>query len=450
MRYRCDSSYERHDLIVLGGSPMRILRVTPAALPLLTALESEIELTPSPSQAALLTRLEKAGLIHPVPSVTTYLTLAYPSVPTLTPLYRDHLYRDHREHCDPGETVAGALIIDDGSTPEIHGAHLRLDHNRGPAAARNAGLTVIAPDSEYVIFLDSHVDPGPDPHWYLPLLALCQRDPQLAVVAPRVASPLGPSRREHYEAARSPLDLGDQPGPVIPGTRIGYLPSTALLCRVAALREVGGFNESLRFGEDVDLIWRLIAAGWTCRYHPEVVVHHPPRSTWTAWCAQRINYGSSAAPLAVLHGSKVAPARIHAFSWIAWALALTAHPVLAFGTVIGSAVALARKVSGLPLEVAARITLQGTWRSGRGIATAVRRTWWPLLLPAALISRRARGLLLFSLCAAGPPRIATAISVLDDLCYSIGVWKGILTGSQRRRFAALTPTRSTPEATVRS
>jgi mycofactocin system glycosyltransferase len=445
MRYRCDSSYERHDLIIVGGSPMRILRITPTALPLITDLESETELTPTPNQLALLARLESVGLIHPVPSVTKDLTLTYPSVPTLTPLYRDH-----REHRDPGETVAGALIIDDGSTPEIPGAHLRLDINRGPAAARNAGLTLIDPDCEYVIFLDSHVDPGPDPNWYLPLLALCQRDPQLAVVAPRVASRPGRGRRDSYETVHSPLDLGDQPGPVIPGTRIGYLPSTALLCRVVALREVGGFNEDLRCGEDVDLIWRLVAAGWTCRYHPEVVVHHPPRDSWRSWCTQRIGYGTSAAPLAVLHGSKVAPARIHTLSWIAWTLFLTTHPFLAIGTMIGSAVALARKVSGLPMGVAARITLRGTWRSGLGITTAVRRTWWPLLLPIAVISRRARVLLLLSLCAAGPPRVSTAITVLDDFCYSCGVWKGIIAGSQRRRFAALTPTRSAPGATVRS
>ena len=59
----------------------------------------------------------------------------------------------------------------------------------------------------------------------------------------------------------SPLDLGPHASLVGPGRRVAYLPAAALLARRDALLELGGFDESMRFGEDVDLVWRLLARG---------------------------------------------------------------------------------------------------------------------------------------------------------------------------------------------
>jgi mycofactocin glycosyltransferase len=461
MRYLVDRSYERHDLVILGGSPMRILRVAPGAIGVLTDLETAAELHPSPSEQALLDRLEDAGLIHPAPDLS-----ARPSphqVPIITPIYRRPFGDTNPPASSFLGTVPEALLVDDGSDPPIREARIRLDSNAGPAAARNAGLeqaVIDFPGTDYVIFLDADVDPGPDPHWYAPLLALCERDPRLAVVAPRVCSRSGPSRLERYERNHSPLDLGDQPGQVHPGTRIGYLPSTALLCRVSALQEVSGFSADLRFGEDVDLIWRLIAAGWKCRYHPDVVVHHPPRSRWAAWSRQRIGYGTSAAALALRHGDKVAPARLHPISLVTWMLILSGHLALGGVAIAGSALSLAHKVPDLPGDVATRLSLSGTWRSGLGLARAIRRVWWPVLVPLAVISRRVRRLLVLSLIASGTPRVDTAITIADDLSYSLGVWIGVVkqlrtrpaTASRRRALWSLLPATSTMRqtATVRT
>ena len=465
MRYVVDRSYERHDLVILGGSPLRILRVAPGAIGVLTDLETAAELHPSPSEQALLNKLEDAGLIHPAPDLS-----ALPSahrVPIITPVYRgsstDTNPSAKSSASSPLGTVPGALLVDDGSHPPIREAQIRLDPNAGPAAARNAGLEraiVDFAETEYVIFLDADVDPGTDPHWYAPLLALCERDPRLAVVAPRVCSRSGPSRLERYERNHSPLDLGDQPGQVQPGSRIGYLPSTALVCRVSALREVSGFSTDLRFGEDVDLIWRLIAAGWKCRYYPDVVVHHPPRSGWAAWSRQRIGYGTSAAALALRHGSKVAPARLHPISLVTWVLILGGHVGVAGVAIAGSVFSLAHKVPALPGDVATRISLSGTWRSGLGLAQAIRRVWWPVLVPLSLISRRVRRLVIFTLLASGAPRVDTAITIADDLSYSFGVWIGVInqlrTGTadapRRRALWSLLPATSTTKqtATVRT
>ena len=77
---------------------------------------------------------------------------------------------------------------------------------------------------------------------------------------------------------RSPLDMGDRPAEVQPGRRVSYVPSAALLVRRSALPE-DPFDPALRYGEDVDLIWRLIDAGWRVRYEPGVVVHHEEDAT---------------------------------------------------------------------------------------------------------------------------------------------------------------------------
>ncbi|NTV38904.1 MAG: glycosyltransferase [Demequinaceae bacterium] len=49
--------------------------------------------------------------------------------------------------------------------------------------------------------------------------------------------------------------------------------SSNLGVRAVAFAEVGGFDESLRTGEDIDLCWRIQLAGGTLSRQPEVVVH---------------------------------------------------------------------------------------------------------------------------------------------------------------------------------
>ena len=101
-----------------------------------------------------------------------------------------------------------------------------------------------------------------------------------------------------YESVRSPLDLGAAEGRVRAGTRISYVPAAALVARADVLLATGGFDEDLRCGEDVDLVWRLDESGLRVRYEPAGVVRHEPRPTLRAWLAQRASYGRSAADLA--------------------------------------------------------------------------------------------------------------------------------------------------------
>ncbi len=264
-----------------------------------------------------------------------------------------------------------------------------------------------------VAFLDADVT-TPDPDWIAALLWHFD-DPRVALVAPRV---LG--------EPRSPLDLGDQPARVRAGTRVSYVPGAALVVRVDALDAIGGFDEQLRFGEDVDLVWRLDDAGWHCRYDPAVAVWHEPRDSWRARLRQHAGYGTSAAPLALRHPRSLSPLHVNGWTAATWSLALLGHLAGAVALGTASSAALVRRLPDVPPRASFGLAARGHLLAGRQISQAARRVWWPLIAVAALCSRRARWWAALALL--GDLRRAPT-----DLAYGWGVWTGM------RRLRTLAP-----------
>ena len=291
MRLRVDGSWQRFDHVVLAGSPLRLFRLTSGGV----AVAEEIEAGREVSRSTLTDRLTDAGAAHPMPSDGPPQRFDVDDVTVVTPQLGGVA-------CDDGR-----ITVDDGSVPPIVSASLRLEVNRGPAAARNAARPLVA--TPLVAFLDADVTTA-DREWFAPLLWHFD-DSRVAMVAPRVRG-----------EARSPLDLGDQPGRVRAGTRVSYVPGAALVVRVEALDAIGGFDELLRFGEDVDLVWRLDDAGWQCRYDPSVTVWHEPRDTWRERLRQHAGYGTSAAPLALRHPTALSPLHVNGWTAATWSLAL--------------------------------------------------------------------------------------------------------------------------------
>src|SRR5262249_10196918 len=164
-----------------------------------------------------------------------------------------------------------------------------------------------------VAFLDSDCVPGPG---WIERLAAHLADPAVAAAAPRiVAAPAGSGWADRYTTAACCLDLGGAEARVAPGTRAADGPSASLVARRAALAPAAGpggaFDPALRWGEDVDLVWRLHGAGWRIRYDPAVrVSHHEPRG-WAALLSRRFRYGTSAAPLAARHPRPALPPGLH-------------------------------------------------------------------------------------------------------------------------------------------
>jgi mycofactocin system glycosyltransferase len=386
-----------------------------------------------PGHEPLTRRLVDAGVLHPEPGSPTRfglddVTMVVPSLGGGLPT---------------GDLPPRVVLVDDGSQPPLTAEPtvrvVRRGTTGGPATARRDGLAEVT--TTIVAFVDA--DMVLPEGWWRPLLAHFD-DTAVAAVAPRVRSAPAPGVVGRYDRDRSPLDLGPLPGRVAPGTRLSYVPSATLLCRVDAVRDVGGFDPALRFGEDVDLVWRLVATGHRVRYEPASVVEHPPRRDLPAMLRQRAGYGSAAAPLADRHPDALAPAVMSAWSALVVALVVARRPVAAVAVAAATGAALQRKLDGVPAEEAWRLVARGHVGALGQAATAVRRVWWPLVLAAALVSPRARAVLVSSFVvhplvrwATSRPRsvdpvTAVVVGALDDTAYGWGTWRGMLRSGQWR------------------
>jgi mycofactocin system glycosyltransferase len=447
---------------VLGGSPRRLVRLSDAGASLLDRIGAGETLSASAGRTAVLDRLVRAGILQPDPAAGSATSSAQ-DVTVVVPVRDDPdgvgaLLRSLRT---ARSLPAAVVVVDDGSADParlhraVHDVEgdlrvelIRRDRSGGPAAARNAGIA--RADTELVALLDADCVVGTG--WLGPLLAQLSDD--VAIVAPRVVAArreTSSSRRERYESACSPLDLGRHAAEVRPGARLSYVPSAALLARRGVLDALGGFDESMRVGEDVDLVWRAVEDGHRVRYEPSAQVEHRVRSTWSAWVRQRVGYGRSAASLDRRHPGQVAPAVCSRWSLALWLLVVSGHPLVATSIGAATTAALARSLEGLPLAEVGRLGARAHLGAGRQLARAALRVWWPLLLVGSVVSSRVRRVaaVCVAVNATGAWRDAsdrtrveltpwelTAVALVDDAAYGAGVWQGCW---HRRSWRALLP-----------
>jgi mycofactocin glycosyltransferase len=469
VRYALDGSWRRTpgSGSVIAGSPLRLLRLGPAGMRAVEALERS---EPVPAGAdELVERLVDIGAIHPLvePGPGTSRRFNASDVTCIVPVHLpagpQHAVRRQRlERLVAALAPCTVVVVDDASPEpvgEVPGAVvLRRDVNGGPGVARDTGRASVGsatvPATPLIAFVDDDVT-VPD-GWLDGLLGHFDDD-RVGLVAPRVGAPAsgssGSGALAAFDAIRSPLDLGPDPGRIAPGTRVSYVPAAALVCRADALEAIGGFDPTLRVGEDVDLVWRLVGAGRRCRYEPTVVVHHDVRPDLRGWLRQRYAYGTSAAALSLRHPGALAPVRMSAWSAAAWLFVAFGRPFTGIGLTAWTVAALHRKLGfpGAPTE-AARLAGLGTLHAGRQLASVVTRVGWPLALLAALVSRRARRVvgaavlvpamidMLTNDRRAKRPRLDPAryvlLRLLDDAAYGAGVWRGAVT---ERTVGPLTP-----------
>ena len=449
VKYVIDSSWWRRRSTdgetLVAGSPAKAMRLRAGATPLLDALEAGTDIADGVSDP-IIDRLVDNGAIHPLPEESQRFHAS--DVTVVIPA--------HNESADvlgalvsSLSDVARVIIVDDGSTPPlptIDGAEIvRRETSGGPGAARNTGLMSVT--TALVLFVDADVTWDPD--GWSTLLAHFDLD-RIGAVAPRVASEPGPTVLARYEVTKSPLDLGAEPARVRARTRVSYVPAAALLARTNALRSISGFDENLRYGEDVDLVWRLDDNGVLCRYEPRVTVLHRPRRSFREAWRQRVGYGSAATGLHQRHPGHVAPLRVNRWSIAAWGALAAGHALVAVATTAGSIVLLARKLGNFSdrIPIAVRLAGLGNAHAGRLIASALTRTWWPITLIVCLVSKRARRVA--AIAAVAPhlwswlterpdldPIRYSLLGIADDVAYGTGVWKGAISA---RDAGALAPT----------
>jgi mycofactocin system glycosyltransferase len=435
--------------VLFGGSPARFLRLNRAGV---RALE-ELRDGPvgSTESGRLARRLTDTGMAHPCPP-----PLRGPADATVVIPVRDRAVELDRCLSALG-TGNRVIVVDDGSLdPEAvagvctsHGAELiRRPVSGGPGPARNDGLAMVT--TPLVAFLDS--DCVADPGWITGLAAHFA-DPMVGAVAPRVVGATGGNATSRFLDARAPLDMGARPARVAPLTRAAYVPTAALLVRREAVVEAGestgwAFDPGLRYGEDVDLVWRLCAAGWRVRYDPAAEVRHVEPVRWLPILSRRFRYGTSAAPLTRRHPGLVPPLVLQAWPAATVAALLARSPVIAVAAHGAGTYQLVRLLRGWDVPA-------------RGIfgpmGESVKQTWlgvgqWSIQFGLPVVAagiarpggrtrrtRLGRRLALASLLA-GPPAAAWMRSrprldpfrfalgyLADEAAYGAGVYRGAIT-----------------------
>ena len=422
VRARLKPGVRRGDVLV-GGSPMRVARLRPGAL------------ADDVADGALARRLLDANLADPVLDDVAPLDPA-----ELTVVLPVQGRSDELDRALEALRPVRCLVVDDASPVPLdpgapHAEVLRLDENVGPAGARNAGLAKVS--TPYVAFVDCDVTVTADT-----LLRLGRHfaDEQVALVAPRIVGRARSERPrwfERYDEVASSLGLGTTGCSVRPGAAVGWLPSACLVARTDLLGD--GFDATMRVGEDVDLVWRLVDAGLTVRYDPAEVAHHDARRTLRGWLGRKFVYGTGGAPLARRHGDKGATA------------------VLSPAMALGAAALLARRWWSVPVAVACAgrgvqvltgtlpdvpdrrrlavdLSARGLWWSLRQESALLLRHWWPPVAVAALASRSVRRAVVTALLVdvvvarverpEVDPVLAFAGRRLDDLAYGAGLWAG--------------------------
>ena len=435
MRLALDASVRRSaDGSLTGGSPRRIVRLSPDGVRAVNELERGT--ATSAAALALGRRLLDAGIAHPRPGWRDA-----PDTVTVVIPARDRAKKLARclGALDRGTRV---LVVDDGSrhpreiatVADRHGAQvLRRTVAGGPGAARNAALEV--GDTEFVAFLDSDCIPA---RWWLGALLAHFDDPLVGAVAPRVR-PLaaGDMRRRGavaaYLASRSPLDMGVGESAVAPAARVAYVPSAALVIRRSAVDEP--FDEALRYGEDVDLVWRLRDAGWRIRYEPWVIVAHDEPRTLRSMLGRRFLYGTSAAALARRHPEHPAPVVLRPWPTLTAGLFLTGHPGAAAAVAAHRSMVLADRLQALGLRRADGATwfAQATGESVLSAAQYAAMFAAPLATAAGWRTRRWAGVGLLAAPALWEwwrrdpsldPLRWSLLFLADDASYGAGVWLG--------------------------
>ncbi len=449
---------------VLGGEPTRLLRLTAAGGRLVAGWRAGDAVGDAPAARRLAQRLLDAGIAHPEPVAGQWTT---DDVAVVIPTRdRPELLAACLAAVGPAQEV---VVVDDGSSDPHAIAAVALaggarvvrvcpdagpsgagpsratpsgatPSGAGPAAARNAGLAATA--APLIAFVDS--DTRPSSGWLAPLVAHFT-DERTGAVAPRISVPPGAGAIAAYERVRSPLDLGRAGGVAGPGRRIGFVSAAALVARRDAI--AGGFDASMRYGEDVDLVWRLSASGWTVRYEPDVCVEHPHRGEMRAWLWQRLAYGASAGPLDQRHRGVLRHVVVPAWTLPAVSLAFAGRPR---GALAAAAAGTATVVVRLPAEARrelAPFVARAQVRAARQLLDAAWRAYPPVVLATAITSRRARRLAAAGLAVSVAadwlerrPRLDPlrfgALRLADDLAYATGLWLGCL---RARRAGPLVP-----------
>jgi mycofactocin glycosyltransferase len=343
-------------------------------------------------RSTLTDRLSDAGAVHPLPSDDGSRRFSLDDVTVVTPQLDGVVHDD------------GRLTVDDGSVPPIEGAGVRLEVNRGPAAARNAARPMIArrwwrsstPTSRHPIGSGCNACCGTSTihgsGWSLPVCS-ANRAPRSTWVTNRLASAPDTCELRAGRCARGAHR----------GTRLGRRIRRAVAVRRGRRPRVAPRRRRmalpLRPHDD-----GLARTAW-------LVAHTaaPARGVRNLGCAAGDAAPSERCRPSTSTAGPQRPGR--------WRCSGAGSPQ---SWSQGAApAALVGKLPDVPARASLGLALRGHLLAGRQFAAAARRVWWPILVVVALVSRRARWWAALAV-------LSDVRATPTDLAYGWGVWVGML------------------------
>ncbi len=309
---------------------------------------------------------------------------AQPLGPQVAVIVVAYQSRAHLQRCMDAlaaQTFSGFELVvwDNGSTDgaldalraPAH-AILRRSDNIGFAAANNRAVALTRAPAIALL----NPDAFPEPDWLERLVAALNADSQAGAVGSVQLDDADPSRLDGagdvYHAFGIPFRGGygaSRPARIPAGEIFGPCAAAAIYRR-EAFDALGGFDESFFcYCEDVDLAFRLRAAGWRCRLEPRAVVRHVGSASAGLRSAFAVRHGvrnrlwtfvkNMPAPLLIA----MAPAHVAMTAGL-WLRDAVRDPAAARATAAG----LRDGLAGLPQ----------IWRARRNAAGARATPWWRL------------------------------------------------------------------------
>ncbi|MFH1480894.1 MAG: mycofactocin biosynthesis glycosyltransferase MftF, partial [Pseudomonadota bacterium] len=352
----------------------------------------------------------------------------------------------------PGEKLE-VIVVDDASddhTPEVVSTFpvqlISLKEHRQASFCRNLGARRAR--GEILAFLDS--DCTADPSWLKELIPAFT-DPSNGAAGGLVDSYFSEKGLDRYEKVKSSLNLGSWPKSSREDKRFFYLPSCNLLVRRSLFQKLGGFNEAMVVGEDVDFCWRLQDQGHHVEYRPVGRVYHQHRNKVRDFCLRRFDYGTSEPLLQQSHGKRRKQFVISPLAFIFWGVVFLSIasgwiPLLGLGggiVLVDSLMKFMRiRRNHVPIHFPRLLlsTFRGYFVFCYHVCTFVSRYYlfWAFLIFMLSPLMSAILLCMHLLTGAGEylirkPRLNFPLFLfyftLDQLSYQLGVWWGCL-----RRF----------------
>ncbi len=169
---------------------------------------------------------------------------------------------------------------------------VRADRNLGYGGGVNLAARLSA--GEFLAVLNQDAVSGPG--WVDGLVEALDDDPTAAIASPKILLRQDPGRvnacgnTPHYTGITTCRGYGRASRDF---TRVETVPAVsgaAFVVRRAVFEELGGFDEGYRlYGEDIDLAYRAMQAGWERWYVPQAVVRHEHKAeTDKRWLTRRM------------------------------------------------------------------------------------------------------------------------------------------------------------------